>query len=225
MRIRAFLLCMLLAPSAQAIEPYSCRNGFFPAFAGAVRHAEVVANADQPVHFRDDAVGCPEQESCIRRAYLVNGDKLLVGKETDGWACAWYFSSKREFVGWLPAHHVRTDHATPVPTAGDWIGRWHPIAGGNSILITQPSPDGPFAVEGEAMWQGGLNSYGEPIVHVGAFSGHGRPSDDLLKISEGDDEYDCQVTLQHVAGNLVVTDNSRCGGLNVRFDDVYRKSR
>ncbi|MGK9066330.1 hypothetical protein [Stutzerimonas chloritidismutans] len=224
MRIGAVLLGMLLAHSTQAAEPYSCRNGFFPAFAGAVRPAEVVADAGQRVHFRDDAVGCPEQASCIRRAYLVNGDELLVGREEDGWACGWYFSSTREFVGWLPSRHVRTDDAMPAPTASDWVGRWLPIAGGNRILITHPSPDSPLTVEGEAMWQGGRNSDGEPIVHIGAFSGHARPSGDLLTISEGDDEFDCQVTLQHVAGHLVVTDNSRCGGLNVRFDDVYRKA-
>ncbi len=224
MQRRAVLLCMLMAPSVQAIEAYACRNGHFPAFAGQVRDAEVTAAADQRVHFRDDAAGCPENDSCIRKAYLVNGDRLLVGNETDGWACVWYFGKEHEFVGWLPAHHVRAQVAANAPEADDWTGRWVPIAGGNQIVITRPSPTGPLAVEGEAIWQGGINSYGERVVHVGAFEGKARPAGDLLKISEGDDTYDCSVTLQHVAGNLVVTDNSHCGGMNVRFDDVYRKT-
>ncbi|WP_019340800.1 hypothetical protein [Stutzerimonas stutzeri] len=223
MRFTTLLWCVLLAPSVQALEAYSCRNGFFPAFAGQVRHAEVTADAGERVHFRDDAVGCPEDESCLRKAYLVDGDRLLVGKQAAGWACVWYFAEKREFVGWLPASHIDVE-AAHTPTADDWIGRWAPIAGSNSIVISRRSPTGPLFAEGEATWYGGLNSHGERIAHVGAFAGEARPSGDLLKIAEGDDDYDCSVTLQYVAGNLVVTDNSHCGGMNVRFDDVYRKA-
>ncbi|NKQ09381.1 hypothetical protein [Pseudomonas sp. SST3] len=223
MHFRAVLLCMLLAPSVQAIEAYSCRNGFFPAFAGQVQQAELVADSGQRVHFRDDAAGCPEDESCLQKAYLVDGDRLLVGNQADGWACVWYFAEKREFVGWLPASHIDIE-ASQTPTADDWIGRWVPIAGSNSIVISRPSPAGPLFAEGDATWYGGLNSHGERIVHVGAFAGEARPSGDLLKIAEGDDDYDCSVTLQYVAGNLVVTDNSHCGGMNVRFDDVYREA-
>nr|WP_219853121.1 hypothetical protein [Stutzerimonas stutzeri] len=221
---KAFLLCLLLAPTVQAIEAYSCRNGFFPAFAGQVQPAEVVAGTDSRVHFRDDALGCPEDESCIRKAYLVDGDKLLVGKHSDGWACVWYFGEKREFVGWLPARNLEIDTASTPPAAQDWIGRWLPTAGGNSIVISRASASGSLALVGEAIWQGGVNSYGEPVVHVGAFEGQAQPSGDLLRIAEGAEEYACRVTLQYVAANLVVTDNSRCGGLNVRFDDVYRKA-
>lgn len=71
MRFGALLLSVVLAPSVQAIEPYSCRNGFFPAFAGEVHHAEVVADAGERVHFRDDGAGCPEAPSCRQKAYLV----------------------------------------------------------------------------------------------------------------------------------------------------------
>lgn len=223
MLFRAVLLCMLLAPPVQAIEAYSCRNGLFPAFAGQVRQAEVVADSGQRVHFRNDAAGCPEDESCLQKAYLVDGDRLLVGNQADGWACVWYFAEKREFVGWLPARNV-SSRTAPTPSTDVWIGRWLPIAGGNSIVISRPSPTGPLFAEGEAIWYGGLNSHGERIVHVGAFAGKAQPSGDLLKIAEGDSDHDCSVTLQYVAGNLVVSDNSHCGGMNVRFDDVYREA-
>lgn len=224
MRFGAILLGALMAPSAQAIEAYSCRNGFFPAFAGQVRHAEVAAGTGEQVHFRNDAPGCPDKASCLQNAYLVDGDRLLVGKQADGWACAWYFAETREFVGWLPVRNLDVEASAPMPTLNDWIGRWVPIAGSNSIVITHPSPAGPLAIEGEAIWQGGLNSFGERVVHVGAFAGKAQPTGDLLKVVEGSGEYECSVTLQYVSGNVVVTDNSHCGGMNVRFDDVYRKA-
>lgn len=224
MKLRATLMCLFMPASLQAVEAHSCRNGFFPAFAGQVRQAEVIADADQQVHFRDDAIGCPEDESCVRTAYLVNGDKLLVGSQADDWACAWYFGKKREFVGWLPARNLRVDTAAARPAAEDLVGRWLPIAGSNQVVISRPSPGGPLSIEGEATWHGGVNSVGESIVHVGAFISQARPNGDLLNIVEGDEEYACRVHMQYVAHNLVVTDNSRCGGLNVRFDDVYRKA-
>lgn len=216
------LLCLLLAPVAHAIEPYSCRNGFFPAFAGQVRPAEVVAGAGERIHFRDDAVGCPEAEACLRKAYLVEGDQVLVGNETGDWSCVWYFGPTREFVGWFPAAGLEVHASTPAAT-GSWVGRWAPTAGDNRLVISHDPTAGALNVEGEAFWQGGLNGYGEQIVHLGAVHGQGKPVADLLTISEGEDEYACQVTLQYVADALVVTDNSRCGGMNVRFDDIYRK--
>ncbi|WP_417777775.1 hypothetical protein [Stutzerimonas xanthomarina] len=224
MRFATLLWCVLLAPSVQALEAYSCRNGFFPAFAGQVRHAEITADAGERVHFRDDAAGCPDNASCVQKAYLIDGDRLLLGKQTAGWACVWYFAEKREFVGWLPARNLTVDPPPPKPTADDWTGRWEPITGGNTIAIAKPSPDEPLAVEGQAIWQGGLNGFGERVVHLGAFSGRAWPAGDLLQVAEGDGDYDCSVTLQYVTGNLVVTDNSHCGGMNVRFDDVYRKT-
>ena len=219
---RLALLCLLLAPAAQAVEPHSCRNGLFPAFAGQVRLAEVVAGSGERIHFRDDAIGCPEDDACQQKAYLVGGDRVLVGADSGPWSCAWYFGRTREFVGWLPAARLNVVNSPPVPP-GAWVGHWVPIAGDNRILIAQDLASGLLEVEGEAYWHGGLNSLGERIIHLGAFSGQAAPGADLLQITEGEDDYACSVTLQRVADALVVTDNGHCGGMNVRFDDIYRR--
>lgn len=219
---RCALLCLLLAPAAQAIEPHSCRNGLFPAFAGQVRPAEVVAGSGERIHFRDDAIGCPEDHACQQKAFLVSGDRVLVGAESGPWSCAWYFGQAREFVGWLPADRLNLTKPGPL-TPEDWAGQWAPMAGDNRILIAQDPASGLLEVEGEAYWHGGLNSLGERIIHLGAFSGQAAPEADLLQITEGEDDYACSVTLQRVADALVVTDDGHCGGMNVRFDDIYRR--
>lgn len=211
---------LLLPVAALAVEPYSCRNGLFPAQLKDVRAARVVAPSKARVHFRDDGQGCPQADSCIDKAYLVDGDRLLVSTRADGWTCGWYFGKRREFVGWLPTGQIAVDPAPKVPRLGDWTGRWVDNAGIGSITIERSG--NALEVSGSTTWRGGPD--GEN-VHLGDFEGRAQPVGDTLAIIDGDAGNACSVALRRVADVLVATDNGRCGGMNVRFDNLYRKQR
>jgi len=71
-------------------------------------------------------------------------------------------------------------------------------------------------VKGEAYWHGlGDN------VHVGAVAATAQPQGHELVLVEEE----CQVTLKLVGDFLIASDNSECGGVNVRFNGVYQKAR
>lgn len=211
----------LMAPvAAVAVEPYSCRNGLFPSQLKDIRAARVVAPGKTRVHFRDDGKGCPEAGACIGKAYLVNGDRLLVSTSADGWTCGWYFGKRSEFVGWLPSSQIAVGPASPAPRIADWTGRWVDNAGIGTITI-EPSGEA-LVVAGSTTWRGGPE--GEN-VHLGEFGGHAQPVGDTLRISDGEGDLACSVALRRVAEALVVTDNGQCGGMNVRFDGIYRRHR
>jgi hypothetical protein len=52
------------------------------------------------------------------------------------------------------------------------------------------------------------------------------PDGNVLKIGENDtDEFACKVTMRLIDEFLVVIDNLKCGGANVSFSGVYRRTR
>ncbi len=222
--VAALLGLTLWAPASQAIEPYSCRNGSFPAYDGAFSLGEITARAEERIHFRDDGKGCPTHPGCVEKAYLVNGDPVIVAQQEAGWACAWYFGTNREFVGWLPDASIKPLPVPDSPPLEAWSGSWKPIIGGNQIHIRPSDIAGLLDAEGSAIWASGLTHSGEPIEHLGSFAGSAAATGTALSIREGIDDWTCQVDLQLVGIYLVVHDNHQCGGMNVRFNDIYRKA-
>ena len=209
--VLAFLLNPLFS---EAIEPYSCRNGRFPSQITDIRQAKVSTTENGRLHFRDDMKGCPDSAQCFQKAYLVAGDKLLVSESTDDWTCGWFFGKKREFVGWLPTRHLEISPVEPVHPLGDWAGIWS--SSWDSGEITIELKDGELEVSGNAYWYGlGGNA------NEGSIGGKGTPVGDLLTL---DDSYSCTVRMRLVSSYLIVTDNGHCGGMNVRFDGIYRRS-
>lgn len=217
--MRALLLfAIFLAPAAaSAVEPYTCRNGLFPSQLDAIREARVAAADGLRVHFRDDGADCPGADHCLQKAYLVDGDRLLVSTSADGWTCGWYSGKKRDFVGWLPTDRLAVSPASPPPALDAWTGRWASDPG--SITIKRKGEL--LEVSGSTLWHGG--EHGE-VVHVGDIEGTERPVGDKLAIVDGPEDYDCAVALRRIADTLVVTDNGHCGGINVRFDGIYRRA-
>lgn len=219
-RILMLVALSLSSTAALALEPFSCRNGLFPSAAGHVSAATLNIDKGARAHLRSDEEGCPAEARCVTKAFLIGGDKVLVSAEKEGWSCIWYFGKKREFVGWLSSSALTKTNPARTSEA-DWIGTWHPIAGENEIRIARKDQR-TLDVQGNATWTGGSDA-DAPVVHEGELAGEAQPVDDLLTIGT-DDMSDCAVKMQLVAGSLVVRDNGLCGGLNVRFDDVYRRT-
>lgn len=218
-------LFLLLASLTSQAEQSTCRNGHFPASEVRFSIAEVSGAREGRSHFFDDGEGCPQGDHCRRKSYLVDGDRVLVAQRSGDWSCVWYAAKKRggaqqEFVGWMDSAALRRlPHKQA--DAEDWLGEWRFYD--NRLLISAGNEDA-LEVSGEAAWYGGINSFGERVVHVGSLAGAGLVADgNVLSVSEGEDEYSCQARLRLVGSSLVVDDNGNCGGMNVRFNGVYRR--
>ncbi|HSH54504.1 MAG TPA: hypothetical protein VK967_05690 [Methylotenera sp.] len=220
MKLPLLVSFTLISSYAFAQEQDTCRNGLFPSYSD-VQYAEISSDHGRRVHFREDTKNCPESDTCQKKAYLVDGDKILIAQTTEQWACAWYFGKQQEFVGWLPRNAIKKLQLKS-PTIQDWIGTWRPITGNNEIKIFR-SKTGKLSASGIAYWYGGKNSYNTDIVHTGELGGEAAPNGNKLTFGNKQEEYECAADMQLVYGNLIVSDNGNCGGMNVRFDDVYRR--
>jgi len=198
-----------------------CREGFFTRDSEKFSAATVKAARTAKIYFyNDDKDDCPGP-SCRRKAFLVGGDEVLVNRSYQGYSCAWYTPRKgRPTVGWIRTTDLMINDRLFDASAKAWLGEW--TYDDNGIEFTENKLPGNLNVTGNATWVGANPGN----VHVGELDGRYEPKDGVINYSDGDDEYDCKVSIRLLGKYLVVADNLKCGGVNVTFSGVYtRKSK
>lgn len=195
-----------------------CRNGLFAAEKGPFRIAEVQSgtNRNNKAYIYSDVGNCPTGNNCRSRWSVVSGAEVLVSRVWRGFACTMVEGKSRsQLVGWIEASRLK--FRTEDVSAGSWVGNWTYYD--NSIEIKAGTKTGEFVVKGTAIWKGlGDN------VHVGELDGMANVSDTELLYGSEDPPEDCRVRFRTAGDYLIVSDNMNCGGANVTFTGVYRRS-
>jgi hypothetical protein len=211
-----------------------CRNGAFPGggeYAGdkpTFKIAEVKGASAALIHFLEDDDGsgqtgrCPRADNpnCRQPAFARAGDRVIVSKTSNGFACAWQQPAHgAATVGWLPLNRLTILDPDPQPPLERWIGTWW--ASGRPLSLRQGRTPGSLEVEGESYWPGP----NLPNTHFGTLEGSGAPVENILVIQDpsAPEAVRCVARLSLVGDMLIVSDNHKCGGLNVSFDGVYQK--
>jgi hypothetical protein len=196
------------------------------------------------VHFikGGEQAGCPAASgTCAMGAFVVVGDPVVVSTTSGDYACATFTGPAPKAVstsGFLPCAQLGAAPSEKSITASAaWAGEWR--SGDEQTITIKVKPDGRIAIAGEATWgshdpdrvkRGGVN-VGDveaevPIADgIAAFAtdydGTTRPFD--FKRSDNSDV--CRVKLWRLGPYLIVSDNLRCGGMNVTFTGVYRREK
>jgi hypothetical protein len=110
--------------------------------------------------------------------------------------------------GWIPASRWHGSDSRPQPL-DRWVGVWQNETG--KITIQQANATQLHMV-GAAVWGSPDNQ------HLGSFELTEAPKDGVVF---GDDS-GCKIALRLVGDYLVAADNGYCGGMNVRFNGMYR---
>lgn len=220
-RLFSFLLLVASGTQAQVSDADFCRNGLFPSEQEHLSLGVIQGRDGEKVHFFGDMDGCPaHKETCVRPAYLVPGDRVVIGKSNAEWSCVWYQGRKHESVSWVPKKNVALLPPSPMDPIGDWVGVW--ADGPNRIRISPIGKQGELAMLSTLRWDGGMLPNGEPIAHYGGMSG-------VLRIDgphAGAAQSECRVRLARIGDYLAADDNGTCGGLNVRHTGMYlRRSK
>jgi len=215
------LSCICTQAHALSEDERMCRAGLYTAKPGNMEIASVKVQAGEKLYFMKDHDACPEKgDSCKEKAYILKGDEVLVSKHMGKWACAWFHGAKSATVGWLEADKLVSK---PISQGklDDWSGDWNFYKSG---FLKFRKDGAALTVEGQAYWRG-LNDN----VHTGDISARITPQitakNNMAQLKDGDDQYSCMVNFRLLGDYLVVADNKNCGGANVSFDGVYRKTR
>ncbi|MFZ2280832.1 MAG: hypothetical protein WAW39_23735 [Prosthecobacter sp.] len=164
-------------------------------------------------YFHDSGNDCPSSENCRRKAYVIAGDRLLVGTEADKWACAYFSGEKGSVTGWVRKGQLNFSQPNSHPNLASWLGDWK--LGRNSFSVQHGEKPGSLTVDGIALWGEG------PAPHTGSVEASAVPARNQVIIKDGP----CQITLTLVDEWLIAADNHECGGMNVTFDGVYNRRR
>jgi hypothetical protein len=201
----AFPLIICLSAAAQDRPQKACGfDGF-----GTARHlAEVIRST---VGY----FGCESGRDCLPTK-LTTGNVVTPYHADGDWTCAYIQQSDGAGPGWVRSRDLREVPIDPAPPIDAWLGTW--ANGRGRIRIAASKSSGKLHLAGEAEWHGNGD-----VVHTGDFEGDAAPEGNRLHfVAAGADS--CTVHLTLIGKYLLANDNDRCGGLNVRFWGIWKRS-
>ncbi len=221
MLLRLLLLLVTLSPmtafATDMADDGSCRNGSFPSEQSNFALAKVAGVSR--LYFLDDMDGCPArgEPACRQHSYVVSGDTVVTGRDRGPFRCAFFPNKEGGSAGWVDSSRLQPLPVTP-PSLKLWVGDWHDGDDGLKIRLHGRQ----LQVEGEAYWPSANPTPQERPggPNLGGVEAVAAPHGDQVDFIEDS----CKVHAQILGDVLVVSDNSECGGMNVRFDGVYRRS-
>jgi len=221
MLLRSLFLLATLSPLAASAgdlaDGGACRNGAFPSEQSGFALARVVATPR--LYLLGDMDGCPAkgEPACRQRSYVVSGDTVVTGRDRGGYRCAFFPNKVGGSAGWVDRSKLQP-LPVAVPTLRDWAGDWKD--GDNSLRIAVQG--GQLHVDGDAFWPSAhptreQRPYGP---NMGQVEARATPRGADVEFAEDT----CRVRVHSLGEVLIVADNSECGGMNVRFNGVYRRA-
>lgn len=196
-----------------------CREGLFTHDPQEFGIGEIKPTSGNRAYFyTDDPASCPQGRACRTKSYVVKGDTVVTARKYKGFVCSWFISEKGGVkVGWIRQDHIEFPNFLSDGSAKAWSGEWSYAA--NTIKLSQTKDNSVLKVNGDAMWKGMGDN-----IHIGELDGIAPFAEGILKYSDGNNEYDCNVRMElAIEKYLIVTDNGNCGGANVTFSGIYRK--
>jgi hypothetical protein len=176
--------------------------------------------APSHVHFLGGRDGCPSgTPRCVLKPYLVRGDVVLLGKKVGAWQCALYLNEMIGTDGYLPMNAFQALPSAPNSPLTAWAGHW---VRDKDASIDIKLKGTKLSVDGVAIWQG--MDAGD--VRDGEIGGDVSPKGDSLLIDQREEAKDtltCMAMLTLSGRDLIVQDNTQCGGVNVTFTGTYKR--
>ena len=152
------------------------------------------------------------------------GRRIIVTRTRNGYACSISLrpSDAGLRIGWLPLASLRRLVLPPSPPSA-WIGIWRGATSQQEQSIS-------IHRVGATLVARGLDVFDDPyyraqnMIPTGDFQGRIRLAGNRAKVLLA--KYDpCRVSAWLFGDDLLVADNDRCGGINVTFRGIYRRSR
>lgn len=219
MILRHLIVPLLLAlgiTAAHAQDDAMCRNGLFPS---EPPFALARIGGSERAFFEDDMHGCPWRGSgCRTRSYVVPGDVVIINRTREGYVCAFYPSKGGGTAGWIASRRVELLPNPTSPPLAKWQGDWSD--GASDIVMRLDG--GTLRVTGESYWPGPEPGEMYPSIHIGELDGTIEP---VGQRAHYEDDNLCEVDFTLLGKYLIAGDNRQCGGVNVSFSGVYRRTR
>ena len=204
------------APVAALAQDTTCRGGLFTQQDG---FAQARVSEKRRTFFYEDMDGCPLLEgsldACRTNSYVIEGDRLVVGRSLGDFVCAFYPNYSGGTAGWIRRDRLAIEATDRAPPLSRWEGDWTDGASADVTILTK---DDRTYIVGNAFWPARPEENDWPTIHIGEVED--RLAIDGNRANYADDNL-CQLELTVLPDFLLIEDNRKCGGANVTFSGVY----
>lgn len=155
---------------------------------------------------------CQSQGECVASYSYAPGTPVLIYRQSGGWTCGYFSGRKGAGPNWIRSDQLRVLSYNPRPSLKEWLGIW--IGGEDRVSIHAAKTLGALRLEGNAEWHGAGDN-----AHIGAMEGTVVPDGNRLHLVSGV----CTVDMTLLGNYIVASDNMNCGGLNARFEGIWKR--
>jgi hypothetical protein len=160
---------------------------------------------------------CDAPCSKMKGRTVRSGDTIAIGQSKSGFVCAHLMTDRvgNEAHGWLPEDRVEVRDPLKVSIPLDqWAGAW--VAGSEAATIKLKIVGDSIHLDGHAVYPNAEAPRAEGNIDATV-----RPTGSVASFTDPDG---CLMSMTVIGETLAVTDNGECGGTNVRFSALYRRS-
>lgn len=157
---------------------------------------------------------CGSQKGCVEGPVAL-GTPVEIYRRQVGWICGYVSGHDGAGPAWIRSNALRNVPYDAHPVLGAWLGTW--TGGEDRIRIRAGSVPGTVHVAGRAVWTGKYSS------HFGDTKGSASPEGNHLHLVErGPDS--CTLDMTLLGRYILASDNAACGGLNARFQGIWKRA-
>ena len=215
------LVLLVATPLSDTVDEGDCRNGGFPSENADFGLA--IIKGTGRAYLLYDMDGCPNASGQCKKSaegYVLPGDRVVTGRSKGGYVCAYFPSRGGGSAGWVDKPRLRSLAIDRTPPPSSWLGRWSDE--GNPTVHIR-GRRGVLHITGDMIWPGPQREKDWPPGWPRSGEIDGKLT--LQGNRASYDEDDCKVEFVLVGDMLIARDNELCGGMNVRFNGVYRHGK
>jgi hypothetical protein len=156
---------------------------------------------------------CESEKGCVASSAAPRAP-VLIYRESGDWTCGYFWAYGGP--AWIRSDELRVVPYNPRPSLKAWEGIW--AGGGDRVSLQAGEEPGTLRLKGSARWQGAGDN-----AHFGDAKGTATPDSNRLHFAEGGPD-SCIIDLTLLGRYIVASDNDRCGGMNVRFEGIWKRT-
>ena len=207
----ACVLSVVPVCNAQGRPAEDCKfayDGFATSPGQKVQIAEVKGR------FTTQLEGCGSPKGCVE-APVAQGTPVQIYRQEGVWTCGYVSGHDGAGPAWIRTGALSLVRYSDHPSLSAWTGTWS--GGEDHVTISHADTPGALHLAGSAVWQGSYTS------HLGDTKGVATPIDNHLHFLEGGPG-SCSIDLILLDRYMLAEDNQACGGLNARFQGIWKRA-
>jgi hypothetical protein len=198
-----------MAQSKPTDNCFFADDGFATTAGEKVQIAEIAQQAALQLQQCGTAKGCVQVPVAL-------GAPVQIYRRQGEWTCGYVFGQNGAGPAWIRTAALRVVPYDEQPPLNAWMGIW--TGGEDRVLIRAGSAPGTLQLEGSARWRG------KYATHFCDTKGSASPKGNHLHFVEGGAD-SCTIDLTLLSRYILASDNQSCGGMNVRFEGIWKRTR